>query len=302
MKPAWPWLVWLAMLAPLSLGEVHHISITLQPRNYTHPRDLPGFTCGLQDLDSSRLLAELSSPYILQQVDNTGDPDSSYRTSVHDMAFLTSTNTIHLLNSPCTTACTALYSLVLLPPTGTCHPGMFSDAETLGKNHVVVYIGTSLPESIIAKIQSQADKLKGLFGGEMPRMCATQTKMEPIVAESRVQTLTALFNFPFLGAERQLADMERRCTTSVETEQSIAFSGVFDYIPESVNFVSKNGTVYEETGFCRTNISRSASGKIGVAFVETTLGAATKSDLIPLNGPVAFKLAETTASILIREV
>ena len=299
-RPSASCLVWLAMMAPSCYGDVGRISIRLLPRNYTSPRDRPGFTCGVQELDSSRHLAELSSAYILKQLNNTGDPDVMYRTKVLDMAFLTTTGAFHMMDSPCTANCTGLYSLVLVPPTGSCYEGIFADAETLSKDHIVVYVGASLPVNVITKFESEAEKLKrGLFYGEMPRMCSTQTYMEPVIAESRVQTFTALFNFPFLHPERQLADMERSCITAEENEQSLAFSGVFDYNPATQNFKIKNDTVLEETGFCETNISRADSGKVGLAFVKTTLGTSNLSDLVPYDGPVVFSLAATTASFFI---
>ena len=134
----------LALLTPPCLmGEIQHLSIKLLPRNYTHPRDRPGFTCGVQELDSSRYLAELSSTYILGQLDNTGDPDTRYRTTVQDMAFLTPKGIFHLVDSPCITNCTSLFSLVLVPPTGSCFQGMFADAKTLSKDHIVLFVGGS---------------------------------------------------------------------------------------------------------------------------------------------------------------
>ena len=202
--------------------------------------------------------------------------------------------------SPCTTSCHALIALVLVPPTGTCYPGVFSDAEVLGKDHTVLYIGASLADDVLAKYGNQADMLAGLYGGEMPRLCVIQSPMEVSVAESRVASLAALFNFAFEGADRRLANQDLRCTTASETEQSLAFSGIFDYNPAGVVFEKENNTVLEETGRCERNISRSTTGKVGVVFVETTLDTATRSDLVPFNSPVSFSSGATLASFIVQ--
>ena len=129
----------LLLVPPSCLGEVQHISIVLRPRHYVHPQNRTDFFCGLQpELDAGRLLAELSSPYILQLLDNTEDPDTRYRTTVQDIAFLTPTSAIHMTPSPCNASCNALFALLLVPPTGTCYTGVFSDAEILGKDHIVL--------------------------------------------------------------------------------------------------------------------------------------------------------------------
>ena len=298
-RPSTWCLVWLAILAPSCHGDVERISIRLLPRNYTHPRDQPGFTCGVQEIDPTRHLAELSRAYILKQLNNTGDPDLAYRTKVLDMAFLATTGAFHMMDSPCEANCSGLFSLVLVPPTGSCYEGIFADAVALGKGHIVVYLGASLPVNVLAKFESEAEKLKGLFNGEMPRMCSIQTYMEPIIAESRVQTLTTIFNFLFLQPERQLGDLGRSCVTTEENELSLVFSGVFDYKPATHNFEVKNDTVLEGTGFCETNITRADGGKVGLAFVKTTLGTTNLSDLVPYDGPVVFSSEETTASFFI---
>ena len=93
-----------------------------------------------------------------------------------------------------------------------------------------------------------------LFKSEMPKLCATECVMGDKVADSRIKSLTALFNFPSNSAPRSLADQDLRCMTSSETEQSLGFSGLFDHA--AATFDAKNSTAAEESGFYTTTISR----------------------------------------------
>ena len=229
--------------------------VLMRALRYTAPRDRPGFTCGVQpDIDPERVPAELASQYLLHLLDNTNDPDKEYKTLVHNIAFQTRTKAIQRFPSPCTANCSSLFSLVLAPPAGPCYSGLFSDATLLGKDYYVVYIGKSLPEDVIDRYEVEAETLKSLFKSEMPKLCATESLMGDKVADSRIKSLTALFNFPFNGIPRSLADQDLRCMTLSETEQSLAFSGLFDH--SAATFDAKNSTTEEESGFYTTTISR----------------------------------------------
>ena len=120
----------------------------------------------------------------------------------------------------------------------------------LGKDYFVVYIGKSLPGDVIDRYEVEAETLKNLFKSEMPKLCAT----ESLMGDSRIQSLTALFNFPFNSAPRSLADQDLRCMNLSETEQSLGFSGLFDH--SAATFDAKNSTTEEESGFYTTTISR----------------------------------------------
>ena len=222
---------------------------------YTAPRDRPGFTCGIQpDIDPERVPAELASQYLLHLLDNTNDPDKEYKALLHNIAFQTRTNAIQRFQSPCTANCSSLFSLVLAPPAGHCYSRLFLDATLLGKDYYVVYIGKSLPEDVIDRYEVEAETLKSLFKGEMPKLCATESFMGDKVADNRIKSLTALFNFPFNGVLRSLADQDLRCMNLSETEQSLAFSGLFDH--SAATFDAKNSTAEEESGSYTTTISR----------------------------------------------
>lgn len=178
-----------------------------------------------------------------------------------------------------TANCFSLFSLVLAPAVGPCYSGLFSDARILGKNYYVVYIGNSLPEDAIGRYESEAETPKSLFGSEMPELCATESVLRKNVADDRVKSLTALFNFPFNGDPRSFANQDLRCMNSSETEQSLAFSRLFDL--SAATFDTQNSTTTEESGFYTTTISRPRGGKIGIAFVETALGTSGRLDVVP---------------------
>ena len=187
-------------------------------------------------------------------LDNTNVPDKEYKTLVQNIAFQTQTKGIQRFPSPCTANCSSLFSLVLAPPAGPCYSGLFSDATLLGKDYYVVYIGKSLPEDVIDRYEVEVETLKNLFKSEMPKLCATESLMGDKVADSRIKSLTALFNFPFNGVPRSLVEQDLRCMNLSETEQSLAFSGLFDH--SAAIFDAKNSTAEEESGFYTTSISR----------------------------------------------
>ena len=85
---------------------------------------------------------------------------------------------------------------------------------------------------------------------------------------------------------------------SSESEQSLAFSGLFDL--SVATFDTQNSTATEESGFYTTTISRPTGGKVGIAFVETALGTADRLDVVPYRGPVTFNSTATSTSIFVQ--
>ena len=114
---------------------------------------------------------------------------------------------------------------------------------------------------MINKYQSEAAKLKVFYDEEMPKLCATRSFMSSNASNSRVETLTSLFNFPFNDQTRKFADPSLSCMNFSDTEQSLAYSGLFDYTPPDYQFQNENETVTEEAGYIETNITRTATGK-----------------------------------------
>ena len=151
------------------------ISIVLTPRNYIHPRARDDFVCGLdKTVDPEKLLAELNSEYLLQQLDNTADPDTDYQTVVSDAATFTDDGGLFTFPSLCNGNCTGLFSLILIPPTRKCYSNLFNDARVLREGYYVMYLGDgeSIAEAI-TKYESKAVNLKEHYSGKIPHLCTT---------------------------------------------------------------------------------------------------------------------------------
>ena len=159
-----------------------------------------------------------------------------------------------------------------------------------------MYVGDSIPEDIVDKYVTEAPKLTNLFGGEVPKICGTHTFMRHPVAASRIQTMTQVFNFLFNESKRNFGKPSLQCKTSTETEQSIIKSKMFEYIESDITFAEETGTVTEKEGFAKIMLMRKKVGQTGIAFVQTELETADRSDLVPFNGPVVFKSNENNAS------
>ena len=92
-----------------------------------------------------------------------------------------------------------------------------------------MYVGDSIPKDIVDKYVTEAPKLTNLFDGEVPKICGTHTFMRNSVAASRIQTITQVFNFLFNESKRNFGKPTLQCKTSIETEQSIIKSKMFEY-------------------------------------------------------------------------
>ena len=158
-----------------------------------------------------------------------------------------------------------------------------------------MYVGDSIPENIVDKYVTEAPKMTNLFGGELPKICGTQTFMRDQVAASRIQTMTQVFNFLFNESKRNFGNPSLQCKTSIATEQSIINSKMFEYKESDITFAEETRTVTEKEGFVKIILMRKKVGKTGIAFVQTELKTADRSDLVPFNGPVAFKSNENSA-------
>ena len=158
-----------------------------------------------------------------------------------------------------------------------------------------MYVGDSIPEDIVDKYVTEAPKLTNLFGGEVPKICGTHTFMRHPVAASRIQTITSVFNFLFNESKRNFGNPSLQCKTSIATEQSIINSKMFEYKESDITFAEETSTVSEKEGFVKIILMRKKVGKTGIAFVQTELKTADRSDLVPFNGPVVFKSNENNA-------
>ena len=124
--------------------------------------------------------------------------------------------------------------------------------------------------------------------------------MREVVAESRIQIMTALFSFLFNDNSRNLGNFDLKCESASDTEKTLMTSEIFEYLNETaVSFDKENDTVAEWDGFAKTGLTRSNStiSKTGITIIKANLDSADKSDLVPYNGPVVFMPSkEKTAS------
>jgi hypothetical protein len=158
-----------------------------------------------------------------------------------------------------------------------------------------VYVGDSIPENIVDKYVTEAPKLADWFGGEKPKICGTHTFMRHPVAASRIQTMTQVFNFLFNESKRKFGNPSLQCKTSIATEQSIIMSKMFEYKESDITFAEETSTVTEKEGYIKMTMTRKKVGQTGIAFVQTELMTADRSDIVPFNGPVVFKSSEKNA-------
>ena len=124
--------------------------------------------------------------------------------------------------------------------------------------------------------------------------------MREVVAESRIQVMTALFSFLFNDNSRNFGISDLKCESSSDTEKTLMTSELFEYLNKTeVSFDKENDTVAEWAGFAKTGLTRANStiAKIGITFVEAELVSADISDLVPYNGPVVFMPNEKKTTI-----
>ena len=115
--------------------------------------------------------------------------------------------------------------------------------------------------------------------------------MREVVAESRIQVMTALFSFLFNDNSRNFGNSDLKCESASDTENTLMNSELFEYLNETaVSFDKAKDTVAEWAGFAKTGLTRSNSSisKTGITFIRANLISADKSDLVPYNGPVVF--------------
>ena len=124
--------------------------------------------------------------------------------------------------------------------------------------------------------------------------------MREVVAESRIQVMTALFSFLFNDNSRNFGNSDLKCESSSDTEKTLMFSELFEYLNKTeVSFDKENDTVAEWAGFAKTGLTRlnSTISKTGITFIEAIPGSADESDLVPYNGPVVFMPSEEKTTI-----
>ena len=124
--------------------------------------------------------------------------------------------------------------------------------------------------------------------------------MREVVAESRIQVMTALFSFLFNDNSRNFGNSDLKCESSSDTEKTLMTSEIFEYLNETaVTFDNVNDTVTEWAGLAKTGLTRLNSNisKTGITFIKASLDSADESDLVPYNGPVIFMPNEETTTI-----
>ena len=124
--------------------------------------------------------------------------------------------------------------------------------------------------------------------------------MREVVAESRIQIMTALFSFLFNDNSRNFGNFDLKCESASDTEKTLMTSEIFEYLNETaVSFDNANDTVTEWAGFAKTGLTRlnSTVSKTGIAFIKYIAGSADESDIVPYNGPVVFMPNEEKTTI-----
>ena len=126
--------------------------------------------------------------------------------------------------------------------------------------------------------------------------------MRQVVAESRIQVMTALFSFLFNDNSRNFGKSDLKCETSSDTEKTLMTSELFEYLKKTeVSFDKEKDTVAEWAGFAKTGLTRSNSSisKTGITIIKANLDSynADKSDLVPYNGPIVFMPSKEKTTI-----
>merc|ERR1719450_1690602 len=101
---------------------------------------------------------------------------------------------------------------------------------------------------------SDVDCLKEGYGGVKPKICATKLFMARKQAESRLSTLTQIFNFPYIEKRRLTRRTLKQCKSRRSSENTIHKCYLFDTSP--ADFKLDNVVAYESDGFARIEIQR----------------------------------------------
>ena len=127
--------------------------------------------------------------------------DNEYKTKVFDVARVSkSGSVVQIMDQLDCTSLTnsGLFSLFLVPPRDQFNSQTFKDAAEADKGYYPLHINSDGNfENAINKFDSQSESLKEVYGNEYPKLCGTRTNMIKEAAQSRVDTLIHLFNFPY---------------------------------------------------------------------------------------------------------
>eukprot|EP00092_Neocalanus_flemingeri_P053130 GFUD01062348.1.p1 GENE.GFUD01062348.1~~GFUD01062348.1.p1 ORF type:complete len:680 (+),score=126.43 GFUD01062348.1:295-2040(+) len=197
----------------------------------------------------------------------------------------------------------ALYSLLLVPHRAQCNSLSFEDAKDTGESYYPVFVGNAINfRTAIETFIAQAQSMKSIFNGHLPKLCGSKQIMEMQVVQARTTTLNLLFSFAFdHESPRSLnSDGWRVCKTSAETTSSISSSNFFDTIP-TVSFEHTNENGHEGDGFAMLSILRtSEKTKKSVLLIQTELVNATEDDIVLYNGLVVFDINQEKLDILVQ--
>lgn len=295
-------------------GKETRISIVLKPRNWTDPRKIDGFLCGLDTtLDPDHLIAELNTDYIFNFLDKTKDKTPGYRTAVFDVTvFNKNDQPINMLDN---LACPlsddhGLYSLFIAPGMRQCNSQTFEDAKEDGEGYYPIAVGTSnVFNKSIEWFISKAPTLRTLYSEKVPKLCGTKLTMKNETAHNRKNELEFLFSF--VNQNGQLREFQatkwKVCENKENTMATIHSTDIFESVA-TVKFKHENQTVRETDGYARIELIRSSPmTKKAVTFVKTVpldagdkCAPASEDDFVPLSNAVIFHENKSEGEVFLR--
>jgi len=295
-------------------GKETRISIVLKPRNWTDPRKIDGFLCGLDTtLDPDHLIAELNTDFVFNYLDKTKDKTPGYRTAVFDVTvFNKNEQPINMLDNP---ACPlsdehGLYSLFIAPGMRQCNSQTFEDAKEDGDGYYPIAVGTSnVFNKSIEWFISKASTLRTLYGEKLPKLCGTKLAMKNETAHNRKNELEFLFSF--VNQNGQVREFQatkwKVCEKKEHTLATIHSTDIFESAA-TVKFKHENQTVPETDGYARIELIRSSPvTKKAVTFVKTVplnagdkCAPASEDDFVPLSNAVIFHENKVEGEVFLR--
>jgi hypothetical protein len=264
------------------------------------------------ELDTGRLLAEFNTNFIFQHIDKTKDISQNYRTTVFDLvAFNKNEEPTHMFDQ---TSCflekeeSGLFTVFLAPGTKQCNKLTFEDASNEKHGyHPLAVLDSSNFEDITEHFISNTKTYKDMYGGLLPKLCASGQMMSNETAHSRKQELTSIFNFGYNENRIIAISVWKICQTPDDTLNSITKSSLFN-INSDIYFKEDKQIVSEKDGFTKIVIlKKSTSCQKALGFVTTDFPAngapcvpASEDDIVTLSNFVVFKEGEKETEVVVR--
>lgn len=288
---------------------IKKVKVSVTPRDHTK---VNGYVCGIDTaIDPDRMVAEKNSAFIfdlLGRTRNKPEMGPEYQALLFDVAFYEDDPKKNVRFSLPNIGRYDVVVLFLLPSNAQCNQLTFKNAADQSDLYFPVYIGhgsSATQKEVISEYLKLEPGIKNHFGTKMPKLCGVKMFMgHPLVAVSRSEAISFLFNFAF-NTKRQLRiDTKTSCTKKDDTEGSLQMSKKID-TTASFSFKLSKKKVDDRNVFLKSDVRKEKSGKISVIYVEPVFEAepgqksATDSDIVDHRWPVVFNKASTTASFFL---